>query len=69
MKTLILTGTAGLLMMAGGCRSSEPVAAYANPVDACAAIVDLESRERCLQNVVADVVVVIKREQERRKGR
>lgn len=68
MKTLMMMAAAGMLTIAGGCQSSEPSAAYANPMDACAAIEDEEDRARCLRNIVADVASSTKREQERRKG-
>lgn len=66
-KQMSLAGAVVLVVAIGACRSSEPVAAYANPVDACAAITDLEDRERCMRNVVADVAASAKREAERRR--
>lgn len=68
MKTLMMMAAAGMLIVVGGCQSSEPASAYANPVDACAAIEDEEDRARCLRNMVADVAATSKRESERRKG-
>ncbi|MFN4023768.1 MAG: hypothetical protein ACK4MQ_02955 [Hyphomonas sp.] len=68
MKALMMMAAAATLAAAGGCQSNEPSAAYANPVDACAAIADEEDRARCLRNVVADVASSTKREKERRKG-
>ncbi|PKP80557.1 MAG: hypothetical protein CVT79_14830 [Alphaproteobacteria bacterium HGW-Alphaproteobacteria-18] len=59
---------AGLLSVAGGCQSSAPSNAYANPLDACASIQDEEDRARCVQNIVADVALTTKREQGRKKG-
>jgi hypothetical protein len=67
-KRMGLLGAAVLIVVAGGCRSSEPVTAYANPVDACAAIADPEDRERCMKNIVADVAASAKREAERRRS-
>ncbi len=52
----------GLVALASGCRSQEPVKAYANPVDQCASIEDEEDRARCLKNVVADAALVSRRE-------
>ncbi|MFN7054148.1 hypothetical protein [Hyphomonas sp.] len=69
MKQVGIAGAALLVMAAGACRSTDPAAAYANPVDACAAITDLEDRERCMKNVVADVAAAAKREAERRPPR
>lgn len=66
MRQIMLIAAAGLVAVTGGCRTSEPPASFANPVDACAAIVDEEERERCIKDVVADVAASTKREQERR---
>lgn len=68
MKQIMLIAAAGLIALTGGCRSNEPVSAFANPVDACAAIADDEDRERCIKDVVADVANAARREQERRGG-
>jgi hypothetical protein len=67
MKLMGLLGGAVLVVALGACRSAEPASAYANPVDACAAIPDLEDRERCMREIVADVAASTKREQERRR--
>ncbi|MFN4185339.1 MAG: hypothetical protein ACK4M6_11170 [Hyphomonas sp.] len=68
MKTLMFMTAMGMLAVAGGCQSSAPSNAYANPLDACASIQDEEDRTRCVQNVVADVALSTKREQSRKKG-
>ncbi len=66
MKTFMLIAAMGMLSVAGGCVSSAPSNAYANPVDACASIEDEENRATCIQNVVADVAISTKRDKERR---
>lgn len=66
MKTFMLMTAMGLLAAAGGCASSAPSNAYANPVDACASIQDTEARANCIQNVVADVAITTKREKARK---
>lgn len=62
MKTFMLIAAMGMLSVAGGCASSTPSNAYANPVDACASIEDEENRATCIQNVVADVALSTKRD-------
>lgn len=68
MKALMFVGAAGILAAVGGCQSSAAPNAYANPLDACASIQDEEDRAKCVQNVVADVAMSTKREQQRKKG-
>lgn len=67
MKTLMIMTAMGLLAAAGGCASSTPSNAYANPVDACASIEDEENRATCIQNVVADVALSTKRKAQERQ--
>lgn len=68
MKALMFVGAAGILAAVGGCQSNAAPNAYANPLDACASIQDEEDRSECVQNIVADVALSTKREQQRKKG-
>lgn len=67
MKAILLMTAMGLMSVAGGCQSSAPSNAYANPVDACASIQDEEKRATCIQNVVADVALTAKRNAKERR--
>lgn len=69
MKTMIMLAAAGLLSVAGGCRTSAPPPAYANPVDACAGEATQAERDACMKNVVADVALSVKREADRKPQR
>jgi len=69
MKTIMMLAAAGLLAATGACRTSEPSAAYANPVDACAGKATEVERDECMQNIVADVRLSVKRESERKPQR
>lgn len=64
------TGFIAALMLASlaGCQSGADRQAYANPLDACASIEDKEAQQDCVRNVVADVALSTRREQERRRG-
>lgn len=66
MKTLMMIAAVGLLAATGACQSSEPVSAYANPVEACEGKATKEARDECMQNIVADVRASVKRESERK---
>ena len=66
MKPMMMLAALGLLATAGGCQTTEPAAAYANPVDACAGKATEEERDACMKNVVADVAASVKRESQRR---
>ena len=67
MKTnLMMFAAIGALAMTGACRSAEPPASYANPVEACAGEETQLERDRCMKNVVADVAASVKRESERK---
>jgi hypothetical protein len=66
MKRHFLLLALGTIALMGGCRSQEPVKAYANPVDACASIEDEDDRARCLRNIVADAEMLSKRESQSR---
>jgi hypothetical protein len=69
MKTMMMLAAIGLLSAAGGCRTSAPPAAYANPVDACAGEATQAERDACMKNVVADVAMSVKRESQRKPPR
>lgn len=69
MKTVMIIAAAGLLSLAGGCRTSAPPPAYANPVDACAGEPTQAERDACMKNVVADVALSVKREADRKPPR
>jgi hypothetical protein len=67
-RILTLAAFAGLAAL-GACRSSEPPAAYANPVEACEHKATVAERDECMKNVVADVAISVKREAERKPPR
>lgn len=67
MKPRLMLAAAAALAVTAACQTSEPAAYYANPVDACAGEKTQEARDECMQNVVADVALSVKREKERRK--
>jgi hypothetical protein len=67
-KMMMIAGMAGLAAV-GGCRSTEPSQAYANPVQGCAEKPTEAERDACMQNIVADVRLSVKREAERKPPR
>lgn len=69
MKKIMLLAGAAMLVSVSGCQTSEPAAAYANPVDACAKKATEAERDACMRNIVADVRASVKREAERKPQR
>ncbi|MBK8198717.1 MAG: hypothetical protein IPK75_10120 [Acidobacteria bacterium] len=69
MKKMMMIAAVALMAATGACRTSEPVAAYANPVEACEGKATKEAQDECMQNIVADVRASVKREAERKPPR
>jgi hypothetical protein len=69
MKRLISMAALAALAMTAACRTNEAPSAYANPVDECKNKPTQEARDECMQNVVADVALSVKRESERKPPR
>jgi uncharacterized lipoprotein YmbA len=69
MKSGLKAGAVAALVMMAACQSSPPQGYYANPVDACKNEETQEKRDECMQNVVADVAISVKRESERKPPR
>ena len=69
MKLIMMMAGMAALAAVSGCQTSEPSAAYANPVDACAQKPTDAERDACMKNVVADVRLSVKREADRKPPR
>jgi hypothetical protein len=69
MKQILFLAGVALMATVGGCQTSEPSNAYANPVEACAQKPTEAERDACMKNVVADVRMSVKREASRKPPR
>jgi hypothetical protein len=69
MKAILMIAAVAALATTGACRASAPPASYANPVEACENKPTAEQRDQCMQEVVADVALSVKRESERKPPR
>jgi hypothetical protein len=69
MKAVLMIAAAAALAATGACRSSAAPSSYANPVEACESKPTAEQRDACMQDIVADVALSVKRESERKPPR